>query len=170
MAQNVTAFAKARAADLTPYLGGDAVKDYPNLAAMPTYSWKNASCARDGKLYMVPISRYLPGNMLLKNTEVYDAEIGKDYVPKDAADFKRILQALTKPQQNRFGMGPINNRPDMIAYVSAMFGAPKELAARRRTASCSKTSRRRSTARRSITSATWSWRACSSPMGRASPT
>src|SRR5215207_5862738 len=125
MAQNVTAFAKSRAADLTSYLGGDAVKEYPNLAALPTYSWKNSACARDGKLYMVPVSRYLPGNMLLKNTEVYDAEIGKDYVPKDAADFKRILQALTKPQQNRYGMGPINNRPDMIAYVSAMFGAPK---------------------------------------------
>jgi putative aldouronate transport system substrate-binding protein len=125
MAQNVTAFAKARAADLTPYLGGDAIKEYPNLAAIPTYAWKNSACARDGKLYMVPISRYLPGNMLLKNNEVYDAEIGKDYVPKDAADFKRVLQALTKPQQNRYGMGPINNRLDMILYVSAMFGAPK---------------------------------------------
>jgi putative aldouronate transport system substrate-binding protein len=125
MAQNVTGFAKARAADLTPYLAGEAVKDYPNLAALPTYSWKNSACARDGKLYMVPVSRYLPGNMLLKNIEVYDAEIGKDYVPKDAADFKRVLQALTKPQQNRYGMGPINNRPDMIAYVSAMYGAPK---------------------------------------------
>jgi putative aldouronate transport system substrate-binding protein len=116
---------KAKAADLTPYLGGDAVKDYPNLAAIPTYSWTNSACARDGKLYMLPISRYQPGNMLLKNTEVYDAEIGKDYVPKDAADFKRILQALTKPQQNRYGMGPISNRIDMIQYVSAMFGAPK---------------------------------------------
>jgi putative aldouronate transport system substrate-binding protein len=125
MATNVTAFAKSRAADLTPYLAGDAVKEYPNLAAIPTYAWKLSASAREGKLYMVPISRYVPGNMLLKNNEVYDVEIGKDYVPKDAADFKRVLQALTKPQQNRYGMGPINNRPDMIAYVGAMFGAPK---------------------------------------------
>jgi putative aldouronate transport system substrate-binding protein len=124
-AQNVAAFAKARLADLTPYLGGDAIKDYPNLAAIPTYSWKNSACVRDGKLYMVPISRYQPGNMLLKNTLVYDAEIGKDYVPKDAADFKRILQALTKPQQNQYGMGPVFNRFDMIQFVAAMFGAPK---------------------------------------------
>ncbi len=124
-AQNVAAFMKARCADLTPYLGGDAVKDYPNLAAIPTYSWTNSSCVRDGKLYMVPISRYQPGNMLLKNTEVYDAEIGKGYVPKDAADFKRILQALTRPQQNRYGMGPIFNRFDMIQFVAAMYGAPK---------------------------------------------
>jgi putative aldouronate transport system substrate-binding protein len=124
-AQNSSAFLKARGADLTPYLSGDGVKEYPNLAALPTYSWKNAGCVRDGKLYMVPISRYLPGNMLLKNTEVYDAEIGKDYVPKDAADFKRVLQALTRPSQNRYGMGPIENRLDMIQYVAAMHGAPK---------------------------------------------
>ena len=124
-AQNVSAFMKARCADLTPYLGGDAARDYPNLAAIPTYSWTNSSCVRDGKLYMVPISRYQPGNMLLKNTEVYDAEIGQGYVPKDAADFKRILQALTKPQLNRYGMGPIFNRFDMIQFVAAMYGAPK---------------------------------------------
>jgi putative aldouronate transport system substrate-binding protein len=124
-AQNLAAFLKARAADLTPYLAGDAIKDYPNLAAIPTYSWTNAGCVREGKLYMVPISRYLPGNMLLKNTAVYDAEIGKDYIPKNAEDFKRILQALTRPQQNRYGMGPIFNRPDMIAFVAAMFGGPK---------------------------------------------
>ena len=124
-AQNVSAFMKARGADLTPYLGGDAVKDYPNLAALPTYSWNNSACVRDGKLYMVPISRYQPGNMLLKNTDVYDAEIGKGYVPKDAADFKRVLQTLTKPQQNRYGMGPIFNRFDMIQFVAAMYGAPK---------------------------------------------
>jgi putative aldouronate transport system substrate-binding protein len=63
--------------------------------------------------------------MLLKNTAVYDAEIGKDYVPKDADDFKRILVALTRPQQNRYGMGPTFNRPDMIAFVAAMYDAPK---------------------------------------------
>jgi putative aldouronate transport system substrate-binding protein len=123
--QNLSAFLKLRTADLTPYLGGDAVKDYPNLAAIPTYSWKNSACARDGKLYMVPISRYQPGNMLLKNVQVYDTEIGKDYTPKDAEDFKRVLQALTKPQQNRFALAPLANRPDIVDFIASVFGAPK---------------------------------------------
>ncbi len=123
--QNTTAFLKARAADLTPYLGGDAVKDYPNLAAIPTYSWTNSACARDGKLYMVPISRYQPGNMLLKNTQIYDTEIGKDYTPKDADDFKRVLQALNRPQENRYALAPISNRPDIIDFMASVFGAPK---------------------------------------------
>src|SRR5262249_51205380 len=30
----------ARATDLTPYVSGDAIKDYPNLAALPTRSLK----------------------------------------------------------------------------------------------------------------------------------
>ena len=32
-------FLKAVAADLTPYLSGDAVRDYPNLANLPTSTW-----------------------------------------------------------------------------------------------------------------------------------
>jgi hypothetical protein len=58
MAQNVTAFAKARAADLTPYLAGDAVKEYPNLAALTTYSWKNSACARDGARLALPAGQH----------------------------------------------------------------------------------------------------------------
>ncbi len=39
---NMPAFMQHALADLTPYLGGDAVKDYPNLAAIPTFAWKNS--------------------------------------------------------------------------------------------------------------------------------
>ena len=33
-------FLQARCADLTPYLAGDGVKAYPNLANFPTYNWQ----------------------------------------------------------------------------------------------------------------------------------
>ena len=55
------AFLEHSMADLTPYLGGDAVKDYPFLAAIPTFAWKNSGCVYNGKLYMWPLERYLPG-------------------------------------------------------------------------------------------------------------
>ena len=126
--QNLTQFLQAQAADLTPFLAGDAVKDYPNLAALPTYSWKNSGCARNGKLYMLPIERYYPGSMLLKNSGVYDAEVGKDYTPKNADDFKRVLQALTKPAQNIWGIGSYINQMYYIYYFAAMFGAPNNWA------------------------------------------
>jgi putative aldouronate transport system substrate-binding protein len=127
--QNLTQFLQSQAADLTPYLGGDAAKDYPFLAAIPTYSWKNSGSARNGKLYMLPIERYYPGSMLLKNSAVYDQEIGKDYVPKNADDFKRVLLQLTKPNQNQWGIGCYINQMYYIYYYAAMFGAPNNWAA-----------------------------------------
>lgn len=116
-------FLQAQTADLTPYLAGDAAKDYPNLAAIPTHCWKNAGCAYNGKLYMIPFQRTLAGNIWLKNASVYDAQFGADYVPKNADDFKRILQALTHPQQNVWGMG--GGGPTLwLQYIAALFGAP----------------------------------------------
>ena len=49
---NVPQFLQASCADLTPYLAGDAVKDYPNLAAYPTNSWK--PMVFNGAIYAVP--------------------------------------------------------------------------------------------------------------------
>ena len=123
-ASGVPQFLQAQAADLTPYLGGDAAKDYPYLAAIPTVTWKNAGCAFQGKLYMVPIHRYLPGQMLVKNTAVWDKELGTDYVPKNADDFKRVLQALTKPSQDFYGIGAGQDWVGYVPTMSAYFGAP----------------------------------------------
>jgi putative aldouronate transport system substrate-binding protein len=39
-------------ADLTPYLTGDALQDYPNLAAFPEYLWRNVAIR--GSVYGVP--------------------------------------------------------------------------------------------------------------------
>jgi putative aldouronate transport system substrate-binding protein len=50
-------FVEATCQDLTKFLAGDAIKDYPNLAAIPTYAWSNSSCVIDGALYSWPIHR-----------------------------------------------------------------------------------------------------------------
>jgi putative aldouronate transport system substrate-binding protein len=117
-------FLAAQCADLTPYLGGDAARDYPNLAAIPTFAWKNSGSVRNGKLYMLPIERYYPGSMLLKNSAVYDAAVGKDYTPKNADDFKRVLQELNKPAQNMWALGCYIDQMYYFFFFAAMFGAP----------------------------------------------
>lgn len=38
--------------DLTPYLSGDAIKEFPNLALYPSYLWENVKI--EGKIYGVP--------------------------------------------------------------------------------------------------------------------
>jgi putative aldouronate transport system substrate-binding protein len=122
-------FIKAQCADLTPYLAGDAVKDYPNLAAIPTYAWQNSLSVIDGRLYQWPIHRYLPGaapggGYFFKNIDMYDAEIGKDYVPKDADDLRRVMRQLNRPNQGRWAIGNIRTVNFGLPGYLQMFGAP----------------------------------------------
>jgi len=123
-ANGLPQFLQSQAADLTPYLAGDAAKDYPNLAAIPTPAWKNAGCAYQGHLYLIPIHRYLPGQMFVKNVTVWDAEFGQDYVPKNADDFKRTLLTLTKPQQGFYGIAAAQDSVMHLATFASIFGAP----------------------------------------------
>jgi putative aldouronate transport system substrate-binding protein len=121
---NLPTFLQTKCADLTPYLGGDAIKDYPYLAAIPTFAWKNSGSAFNGHLYMIPLERYVAGQALFKNVEIYDAEIGKDYVPKNADDLKRVYQQLNRPQEDRYATASYQLQAFYITFYSAMFGAP----------------------------------------------
>jgi putative aldouronate transport system substrate-binding protein len=125
-APNLPDFFKARCADLTPYLAGDAIKDYPNLAAIPTYAWFNSLSAIDGKLYQWPIHRYLPllGNYVV--SDVYDPKFGKGYVPHDLDDWNRMLRELNNPDGGMWAMGAAPGPPRFFGIYgySAMFGAP----------------------------------------------
>ncbi|HEV7662334.1 MAG TPA: extracellular solute-binding protein, partial [Chloroflexota bacterium] len=118
----VPQYLQAQAADLTPYLAGDAIKDYPHLAAIPTYAWKNSGSVYKGRVQMVPRPFYSEGFVLLKNDAIWDREIGKDTVPKNADDWKRILQTLNRPTENRYAMGTSNDFG--INSYASIFGAP----------------------------------------------
>ena len=98
-------FVESQCADLTPYLSGDAARDYPNLAAIPGYAYQGAGGVFNNHLYGIPIHRYLPTFWFFRNSDVWDAEIGADYVPKDADDFKKVLQQLNRPQDGRWAIG-----------------------------------------------------------------
>jgi putative aldouronate transport system substrate-binding protein len=124
-APNLPQFVEARCADLTSYLSGDAIKTYSNLAAIPTAAWKHT--AYKGHLYAVPIHRPAVYTVLYVNSTVYEAEIGRGVVPKDAADFKKILQQLNRPQEGRYAytaqVAP-NALPWDLTNLSRIFGAP----------------------------------------------
>jgi putative aldouronate transport system substrate-binding protein len=96
-------FVKAKCADLTPYLSGDAIKDYPNLAHYNNYTWRSAVI--DAKIYALPIQRPPIGPVLMYRPDLFEkAGIQMDKAPKNADDFKRMLVALTRPQENQYGI------------------------------------------------------------------
>ena len=126
---NLPAFLQQAAADLTPFLGGDAVKAYPNLAALPTFAWRNAGSVIGGQLYTVPISRPIVSSLMVKNSTIWDQEIGPDYTPKNADDFKRVLQQLNMPAASRWAIGTFQaalSGPFEVNMFASFFGAPNK--------------------------------------------
>src|SRR4051794_22440301 len=97
----VPAFLNSRCQDLTPYLAGDAVKDYPNLAALPTRSWK--STLVNGRIFGVPIPLKPYFWWFWGHQEVVD-QLGLKY-PTSAAEFKDVALKVRNPQQNVWPIG-----------------------------------------------------------------
>jgi putative aldouronate transport system substrate-binding protein len=131
LAPNLPGFFKAKCADLTPYLSGDAAKDYPYLAAIPTPAWKNSISAVDGALYLIPIHRPMfsvgpLGGNFFKNVDMWDTELGQGFVPKSADEFKRALTQLTRPQENRWAYGSWGPNDQLfgLGVFAEMFNAP----------------------------------------------
>ena len=125
---NLPQFVEATCADLTPYLSGDAIKAYPYLAAIPTIAWK--WCVYNGKILAIPIERQAIYTVVYKSSLVWDKEIGAGVAPKDATDFKKILQTLTHPNDGQWGFGAIvtsaGGNPWDVATFAKMFGAPNQ--------------------------------------------
>ncbi len=98
---NLPQFLKAACADLTPHLAGDAVKDYPNLANLPTFSWK--SYVNSSGIYAVPIPASQFFNGFFYDKGRFD-RLGLQ-LPKNADDLTRLLKALTRPQAGQYACG-----------------------------------------------------------------
>ena len=121
------AFLESKCADLTPYLSGDAAKDYPNLASLPTLAWKNV--VFNGKLLGVPVAQsvfywaYWMHESLLEEAGLAP--------PSTTDDLKRVLMTLTKPNAGQYGIGfEVGNRYAFSltttggTFLPALFGAP----------------------------------------------
>lgn len=113
---------KARFQDLTPYLSGDAVKDYPNLAALPTTSWRNT--VYSGGIYGIPFPLGLASNILFKRQDILD-EIGATDEITSGEDLLNLFREVTKSKSNRWAIGaPL---PFLNIYLAEMFDAPNEM-------------------------------------------
>ncbi|MET7296457.1 extracellular solute-binding protein [Streptomyces griseoloalbus] len=86
-------------ADLGPYLSGDAVKDYPNLAAIPTDAWQRSIFG--GKLRGLPMpSSYVSGIVPLYRQDIFEKE-GYE-VPRSCDEFLALAKDATNAKAKRW--------------------------------------------------------------------
>ncbi|MEV6103730.1 extracellular solute-binding protein [Streptomyces sp. NPDC051940] len=102
-ADNKAAFLAATCADLTPYLAGTKVNDYPNLAAITEPAWQGGIFG--GKLYGVPISRTGSGGAGFYRHDLF-AQAGVTSLD-DIADlpaFVELCKELTRPKEDQYAI------------------------------------------------------------------
>ncbi|MEU0115787.1 extracellular solute-binding protein [Streptomyces bobili] len=102
-------------ADLGPYLSGDAVKEYPNLAAIPTDAWQRAIFG--GKLRALPMpSSYVQNIVPFYRKDLFDKE---GYaVPKTTDEFVALAKEITNAKAKVWACG------DMKWTAFSSFGVP----------------------------------------------
>ncbi|MFJ7179836.1 Tat pathway signal sequence domain protein [Streptomyces massasporeus] len=82
-------------ADLGPYLSGDAIKKYPNLAAVPSGAWQYSIFG--GKLRGLPQpAPSVPGIVPFYRKDVFDKE-GYE-LPKSPDEFLALAKEITRPE------------------------------------------------------------------------
>ena len=115
---NLPRLLQAKFADLTELLSGDAVKEYPNLANIPSLSWKN--CVYNGAIYGVPLPRAKIGTGPFIRADIAK-KAGMSPQPKNFEEFHELAKAVTDPKQRRWAF---SNASYPLTITRVMLNAP----------------------------------------------
>lgn len=117
---DIIGFLEAKCQDLTPFLSGDKINDYPNLAGIPELYWKQT--VRNGKIYTLPIPRGGVGGLGFYNAKRY-AEVGVTDTSKikNADEYLQIMKELTNAKKNQWAFGSTGFG---LSTFSQLFGVP----------------------------------------------
>jgi len=114
---NIGDFLNSACADLTPYLSGDAVKDYPNLANLPSTAWP--PMIYNNKIMAVPVAaggvRTSP-LLLERSGDLEKAGITRISSPDE---FTGVCKQLNNPG-TRWALGANT----LINWLAMVYGAP----------------------------------------------
>ena len=103
--------------DLTPYLAGDKVKDYPNLANIPTDAWR--FCVWNGKLMALPQPDAGVPNPLFYRDDLFK-EMGITDLPTNPDELIELAKQLTDPAKGVYGTD------DIWTQAVNMFAVPSK--------------------------------------------
>ncbi len=115
---NLPRLLKAKFADLTEFLSGDAIEEYPNLANIPTLSWK--TCVHNGAIYGVPLPRAKIGTGPFIRADLAK-KAGMSTQPKSFEEFHELARAVTDPKQRRWAF---SNASYPLLITRVMLDAP----------------------------------------------
>jgi putative aldouronate transport system substrate-binding protein len=116
-------FVLAKCADLSDHLGGDKVKDYPNLANLPPYTWQGMGRVK-GRLYGIPLERPLPGWAMFLNRDAFTS-VGANDFSWSKEDFAAVVKTLSRNKQ--YGLGANKaNQFGLRQFHCGAFGAPND--------------------------------------------
>jgi putative aldouronate transport system substrate-binding protein len=104
--------------DLTPYLSGDAAKEFPFLANIPAASWTYT--VSSGGIYAVPQPRALSGPTIFGRADIFD-QVGANPSPTGYQEFLDLMKAVTDASKHRWAF---DNPTRMLMHVQMMLGAP----------------------------------------------
>src|SRR5690606_24486305 len=79
-------------AELSDVLGGDKIKDYPNLANVPEHQWK-ASAINNG-IYGIPVDLAYVNSLHVYRRD-WAEKLGFDAAPKDADEFYELMTGMS---------------------------------------------------------------------------
>lgn len=99
--------------DLTPFLAGDAVEAYPNLANIPTDAWR--SCSWNGKVYGIPF----PAAAGQRNAAFYRSDLLPD------AELPTTAEEMLEFVEENHADGHWGSN-DLWIFATAMFGVPSK--------------------------------------------
>lgn len=109
--------------DLTPYLTGDALEAYPNLARIPAYLWENVKI--NGKIYGVPRETFRTGTVFVFRQDWLEA-LGME-VPRNAEEFFDLMVAFAKSDPDSNGRDDtwgLSGNQLSRGFFEAMFRVP----------------------------------------------
>jgi len=120
--QNEPEFLESQCADLTPYLSGDNIKAFPNLANLPPYMWQ--TMVFNGKIFGVPVPSGWYTATVFTHQEYLDPTNAAQ--PKTTDEFLKLCQQLNKPDQNRWAIAMEQGVAYGVgeSFIPAMFKAP----------------------------------------------
>ncbi|ROS75795.1 carbohydrate ABC transporter substrate-binding protein (CUT1 family) [Curtobacterium sp. PhB130] len=112
-------FLEAKAQNLTEYLSGSGIREWPYLANLPTASWRGTVFS--GGIYGVPVPRGPLTTGVLHRRQDLIEELGVDPSFGSLDEFTALCREVTDQNKNRWALGSV---PTNI--LASMLGVPNQ--------------------------------------------